>query len=319
MKGHVRDGILGVATGDALGLPVQFADRNERRADPVTGMRGNGVFNMPAGTWSDDTSLTLCLLDSLSGGKYDPDDIMKKFALWLVRGEYTPFGKSFDIGFGTEEAIERYMYGIPAEKSGGKTEKNNGNGSLMRILPLAYYLYLHYGSGCDTDTIVRLTDTVSSLTHAHDRSCVGCGIYIMIAMELLNGSSLSDAVESGMSRAQQYYGKKGRKEIGTYHRIADPGFADLPKSAIKSSGYIVDTLEAALWALLTTNAYKDCVLKTTNLGLDTDSVSAVAGGLAGIYYGADAIPAEWIRVIARRDFIEELCRKTEEYYTEKNR
>ena len=137
MKGHVRDGILGVATGDALGLPVQFADRNERRADPVTGMRGNGVFNMPAGTWSDDTSLTLCLLDSLSGGKYDPDDIMKKFALWLVRGEYTPFGKSFDIGFGTEGTNANLR--DTGGKSGGKRKrtKNDPHAILPRLLPVS--------------------------------------------------------------------------------------------------------------------------------------------------------------------------------------
>jgi len=311
MKGHVRDGILGVAVGDAVGLPVQFAERSERKKHPVTDMTGNGVFHMPAGSWSDDTSLTLCLLDSLSYGKFNPDDIMQRFGRWLTDGEYTPFGESFDIGQGTMEAIERYLNGIPAEQCGGREASNNGNGSLMRILPLSYYLYLKEGSDCDTETIVKLTDTVSALTHAHDRSKVGCGIYIMTAMELLNGAEKNEAVKKTMARAEKYYSEAGREEIQTYHRIAEPGFQNLPEEKINSSGYVVDTLEAALWAFLNTETYRDCVLKTTNLGLDTDSVSAVAGGLAGIYYGAEGIPQDWVKAIRRRDWIEEKCRKME--------
>jgi len=139
-------GIMGLCVADALGVPVEFRSREELKENPVTGMRGYGTFNQPMGTWSDDSSLTLCLADSLSRG-LDYNDIMQNFANWLFNGEFTPYGESFDVGSGTYRALMRFKRGDDPLSCGGKEECDNGNGSLMRILPLLFYLRKEYGSG----------------------------------------------------------------------------------------------------------------------------------------------------------------------------
>lgn len=130
------DGIMGVVVGDALGCPVQFETREEVARHPVTGMRGYGTFNLPEGSWTDDSSLTIALLESIRRvGEIDLDDIMGNFMKWLYDGEFTPYGESYDIGRGTMQAIDRYKRNRKAKKCGGDEEWNNGNGSLMRIMP----------------------------------------------------------------------------------------------------------------------------------------------------------------------------------------
>lgn len=237
-------------------------------------MREYGTHNQPSGTWSDDTSMTLCLLDSLSDG-LDYKDIMEKFKSWLTEGEYTPYGEVFDVGIATREAISRYMTGIEPSQCGGVGEHDNGNGSLMRILPLA------------------------------------CSIYLSIASMLIGNMELRIAVELGIYKAFEYYNEKleFKRELVHFIRLSDKRFRDTKETEIRSSGYVVDTLESAVWCLLNTKTYKDCVLMAVNLGDDTDTVAAVAGGLAGLYYGIDNIPPEWIRKIVRRDYIEELIYK----------
>jgi len=164
---------------------------------------------------------------------------------------------------------------------------------------------------------------ISSLTHAHRRSHIACGIYCLIANHILNypqekqKNSLKKAIEAGLFEAKgdkQHRGlyddrlEEYEKELKEhYKRLFQKNFAKLPEEKIKSSGYVVDTLEAAIWCLLNTNNYKDCILKAVNLGEDTDTVAAVAGGLAGMYYGINDIPTEWLSQLARRDYIEELC------------
>ena len=131
----MRGGLLGLATGDALGVPVEFCEKSRLKKDPVTDMRGWGTHSQPPGTWSDDTGMTLAALDSLAGG-FDPEDMMLCFSRWRG-GEYWPYGEVFDVGIATEQAISRYRSGIPALLCGGRGERDNGNGSLMRMLPIA--------------------------------------------------------------------------------------------------------------------------------------------------------------------------------------
>ena len=155
---------------------------------------------------------------------------------------------------------------------------------------------------------MNIIHNVSALTHAHKRSLIACGIYISVASMLIGDMDLSIAVERGIYSALEYYKKHDEfaDELHYYKRLSNKTFSKTPVKDIKSSGYVVDTLEAAIWCLLNTKDYKDCVLLAVNLGEDTDTVAAVAGGLAGIYYGYESIPKEWISIIAKRDYIESL-------------
>ena len=308
---NVINGMMGLSMGDALGVPVEFMKREELKRKPVESMLGYGTHNQPAGTWSDDTSMSLCLLDSLSQG-LDYQDIMIKFLNWYVEGAYTPYGEVFDMGGTTRKALDRFVKGTPPLKCGGSSERDNGNGSLMRILPLVFYIEANYGRDLkEEDEVFNIIHNVSSLTHAHKRSHVACAIYIAIASKLLTSMNLKTAVESGINKAAEYYKNHTDyvEELAYFKRLQKRNFADLPEHSIKSSGYVVDTLEAAVWCLLNSSTYKECVLKAVNLGEDTDTVAAVAGGLAGLYYGYEGIPPKWLDTLAKRDYIENLCNR----------
>ena len=283
----IYDGIMGVVVGDAVGVPFEFQARDRFH---VTDMNGYGTFDLPPGTWSDDSSMTLATVDSLARkGKVDIYDIMQNFSLWFSDNYFTPYDNTFDVGRTTYYAIQRFMQGTPPELCGGAANWNNGNGSLMRILPLAF-------TDCDDETI----DAVSSLTHAHEISKMACRIYIKIARHLLQGGDLKEVL------------KNIPVERIEFERL--PLLETLPRERIESSGYVLDTLEAALWSLLHSNSYRECILLAVNLGGDTDTVAAVAGGLAGIMYGTGGekgIPEEWIDQIAKKEWIGELCSEFE--------
>ena len=308
MENYVLDGIMGLCVGDALGVPVEFMGRNALTTNPVIDMREFGSHNLPKGTWSDDTSMTLCLVDSLTNG-INYKDIMYKFSLWLDKNEYTADGVVFDVGITTRQAISNYADGINPLECGGQSEYDNGNGSLMRILPISFYLYQRFGTDISNDDAMKIIHNVSSLTHGHKRSLIACGIYINIAVFLIKNGNLQNCVKAGIEQAISYYDSHAeyREELYNFNRLLDINFAELPESQINSSGYVVDTLEAAIWCLLTTVNYKSCVLKAVNLGEDTDTVGAVAGGLAGIYYRAYNIPYEWKEIIINKEYIELIC------------
>ncbi len=311
MKNNVLDGIMGLCVADALGVPVEFLSREKLRMNPVFDMRGFGTHGQPAGTWSDDTSMTLCLLDSLVKG-LDYYDIMSKFFEWFDEGKYTPFGEVFDIGISTRKAINRFLDGTKPLKCGGLGEHDNGNGSLMRILPVLFYVQSVYGKDFDqSDDAFSIIHNVSSLTHAHKRSKISCGIYLSVATMLSEKMDLKMAVDTGIFKATEYYNKHSefKDELSHFVRLFEKDFDKLDEKMIKSSGYVVDTLEASIWCLLNSKTYKECVLKAVNLGEDTDTVAAVAGGLAGLYYGYDNIPDEWITAIIKREYIESICNK----------
>ena len=333
-KDKILSGILGFCVGDALGVPVEFSNRASLIQDPVVDMRGYGTYDQPPGTWSDDTSMVLCFLDSfIEKGFLSLSDIMDKYLLWMNKSEYTPYNVMFDIGTTTRKVLQSYIekrddfiISETANKPyvlGCESEYDNGNGSLMRILPLAFLINSPSfaksivewrTSGYADWGIAGYISFISAMTHAHPRSGIACVIYTFIADGLINGSDISVAVKSGLDRAKKHYNSD--LELQHYHRLFDENFdhfVQAPQESIKSSGYVVDTLEAALWCLLTTTDYKSCVLKAVNLGGDTDTIAAVAGGLAGIHYGLNAIPKKWINQIPRLDYIEKLC--TEFYYT----
>lgn len=306
----VRGGILGLAVGDALGVPVEFMPREKLAQDPVTGMREYGTHHQPAGTWSDDTSMTLCLLESLTGG-VDYEDMMVRFLCWAEEGHCTARGEVFDIGIATRQALARYKAGVPPLECGGRGKYDNGNGSLMRILPLA--LSLHRKLGPDfprQPQAYRIIHNASALTHAHPISLLGCGLFCAAANALLCGEASPEALGRALGVAKEVCA--GMPDVAPaleeYARLDPAVLLRLPQRDLRSGGYVVHTLEAALWCLVHTGSYRECVLRAVNLGEDTDTVAAVAGGLAGLLYGPGGIPAEWLDLLAGRERIETLCR-----------
>ena len=309
MKNIWLNGIMGVVVGDALGCPVQFMDREELKAGPVTDMEGYGTFDMPEGTWTDDSSLTLAFLTSIREKQtIDLEDIMYRFADWLENGKYTPYGHSFDIGNATMRSIIRYLKDRDITTCGGRTERDNGNGSLMRIMPACIYAY---EKNLEDEEAIQIIHDVAGLTHNHLRGKIACGLYYFCVKAILNeDGELTDRIQKGIDQGVQHYGENTAcaKELSFYSRLFSlDEFAKLPEDEIKSSGYVVDTIEAAIWALVTTGSFKEAELKAVNLADDADTVGAIAGGLAGLYYGYENIPADWLEVIKRREWIEDLC------------
>lgn len=300
----VRGALFGVCAGDSLGLPVQFLSREEVRRDPVTGMRGHGTFGLPPGTWSDDSSLTFCLAESLCAG-YDLDDIARRFLRWYRDGYWTPFGQAFDIGNSTHRAMERLMLGAGPDSSGDRDEMSNGNGSLMRSIPLAFHT-----ASLDIDARFRIVHEVSAITHAHPRAMAACGIYVQIAVNILGGAEPRQAVEAAGKTVKSVYRQEPfNGELRHFSRILDGDISLIDENDIRSSGYAVHTLEASLWCLLNENSYAATVLRSVDLGGDTDTTGAVAGGLAGLYYGFESIPEEWIDELQKKEDIYDLaCR-----------
>ena len=307
------DGIMGVIIGDALGCPVQFRSREEIAADPVTEMRGHGTYDMPSGTWTDDGSMTLAAMDSIRECHgIHPKNIMYRFACWLTKGDYTPFGESFDIGNGTLAAITKYMEHPNINTCGGTSERDNGNGSLMRILPVCLFCCEQQTAGGMTDDeAIRNIHLISGLTHNHMRAKIACGLYYFLSRAVINTEgTLKERLQRGMDDGFAYYGKQrpAKADLCFYDRLRDLNqFSLLGMTEIRSSGYVVDTLEAAIWSLLCTGTFRDALLKSVNLGFDTDTVGAVCGGLAGLFYGYGNIPGEWLYVIKRREWIESMC------------
>lgn len=309
LRKQMQDGMLGLAVGDALGVPVEFRSREVLKRNPVTGMRAYGTHNQPAGSWSDDTTMALCTLESLTKG-VDYDDMMDRFCRWVDEGHMTPHGKLFDIGRTTLHALRMYSSGVPALQCGGTDVRDNGNGSLMRILPAVFYLRREYGPACmEKAEAFELIHNLSRLTHGHEISQIACGLYCDMANGLMNGKTMAEAVNHAALTKDRWYGEQGEFStwLPEFDFVNAETLAALPEEAIKSSGYVVDTLQAALWCLLTTDSYSQCVLKAVNLGSDTDTVAAVAGGLAGILYGAESIPEDWLKVLAKKEEIIRLC------------
>ncbi|MGI2901795.1 ADP-ribosylglycohydrolase family protein [Tolypothrix sp. VBCCA 56010] len=304
-------GLMGLCIGDALGVPVEFTSRAERIKSPVTSMQGYGTWDVPPGTWSDDSSLTFCLAECLCND-FSLDRIANSFSRWYHEAYWTARGEVFDVGNTTFLAIANYKQGIPPLEAGGKTENSNGNGSLMRILPMAYC----HKSLTFAELISRVHQ-VSCITHAHMRSQIACGIYISIAVCLLQGVDPQTAYLQGLENIRQIYYIKGgvtpplpyALEMPHFSRVFSGEIDNLPLEEIRSSGYVIDTLEASLWCLLNTSNYAEAVLTAVNLGGDTDTTAAVTGGLAGIYYGVENIPSEWISQIARKEDIINLAER----------
>ena len=294
----VKDGICGFIVGDALGVPVEFYSRKELEDDPVVDMREGGTHGMPKGTWSDDSSMMIATMDSIvDKNGIDYADIMDKFCQWAFEDKYNQY-ETFDIGNTTRQGLMRYKGGAEPLESGGKLVRDNGNGSLMRILPLAYI----------PDIDIETVENVSGLTHAHDRSKIACALCVEIAKSILNNDlAIDEHIKNSVDIIKEHY--KDNEELVEFKRIIDDDFT----GEIRSGGYVIDSIESVIYCLKTTDNYKDAVLKAVNLGGDTDTTGGICGGLAGIFYGFDAIPIDWIESIPKLDKVMSLCEKFEAY------
>ncbi len=301
----IKSALFGVAVGDALGVPVEFKSRDYMNLHPVTGMTGYGVHNQPPGTWSDDSSLTFCLAEALTQG-YDLSAIGQSFVNWYFRDYWTAGGKVFDIGTSTGEAIVRIFKGTNPELSGDTAVSSNGNGSLMRILPLMFRLLPR-----PLTERFEITRQVSSVTHGHIRSIISCFYYLEFARQILEGREKYDIYRDLQKIVSGHLSALliDPAEVVVFDRLLKYDIFRLNENEIRSGGYVIDTLEAAVWCLLTTGSYSEAVLRAVNLGSDTDTTAAVTGGLAGLLYGFDTIPDSWVKQIARRKDIEELAEK----------
>lgn len=306
-KESVFGGLLGLCVGDALGVPVEFAPREALVQDPVTGYREYGTHNQPRGTWSDDSSLTFCTVAALVESDIDwnrpvttdevdwlCENIARNFVRWYRDGFWSAHGEVFDIGGTTRDAIERIISGEKTWLQTDMDENSNGNGSLMRILPLAFVLRYQ-----DLQTRFEIIKKVSAITHGHIRSVIACHFYVEYAMNLMEGNICLDNTRVLL---QDFYEKSDfKEELYHFHRIFH---GDITASEIFSDGYVVHTLEAALYCLLSTESIDDALLKAVNLGDDTDTTAAVTGGLAGICYGFHSLDRDaHLRLLARQSDI----------------
>jgi len=298
MRSKLEGGLWGVVVGDAFGYPFQFTSREEMESQHPSPEN----LPMKKGLWSDDTSLTLATADALTYG-YDLFRIANNFIAWYRDGKFTPRGRPFDKGKTTKQAIKRLINGRSPLLSGSKRERSNGNGSLMRILPVAYYAYFKLDS---IEERLRVVHETSSITHAHPRSLIGCGIYSLVVWDLLERMDKLEAYTRAVEIASEFYSKKPfSKELKHYSRVLGGDIHSYDRAEIRGSGYVVHTLEASLWAFLRNESFASAIKEVVSLGEDADTTGAVTGGLAGTYYGVEGIPEEWLGKIEAREYVME--------------
>ena len=296
----MKDILLGVAVGDALGVPFEFKSRAQMDENPATDMVGYGTHNQPSGTWSDDTSLTLCLAETLEEG-YSLERLSSKFIRWYYDAHLTAHNKVFDIGITTRHAISKLEEIMFTHKDFESLkydsyEQENGNGSLMRILPLLFVI-----KGKPIEQQFDIVWKNSALTHRHIRAAMSCMIYLNFAEYLFNGQDKFKAYSKTQNDIKNLWKiiDFPIEEKMIFDRIIANDISKQNRLDIQSRGYDIHSLEASFWCFLNENNYKSTVLLSVNLGYDTDTTSAISGGLAGLYYGADQIPREWINKLSK--------------------
>jgi len=306
-KDIVINGIMGFIIGDALGVPLEFKKRDLFKNNKVTDMISSDRIGSK-GVWSDDSSMVIATMKSIidNKGKINYESIMDNFILWVSNKDFIATDKAFGIGRATFLALGNY-HNKRYEKitdCGMKGFNYNGNGSLMRILPIAYYCYY---KKLNDDEIYHLVKDISSLTHSHEISVLGCFIYVLLVIELLSG----EEKENAYSNIKKYNYRKyfSLENIKYYDRLLNNDISKLNVDSISSMGFIVDTLEAVIWCFINNNSYDKCVIEAINLGNDSDTIGALVGGLSGIYYGN--LPSKWLDSIVKKDY---LLKLSNDYY-----
>jgi ADP-ribosylglycohydrolase len=302
-----RGCLLGLAAGDCVGSAVEF--RPPGTFQPVTDMVGGGPFGLRPGEWTDDTSMALCLAESLIERQgFDPRDQMQRFCRWWRHGHLSSRGRCFDIGLTVKAALARF------EKTGepfaGSTDpRTAGNGSLMRLAPVPMAF------AADPAEAVRLAGESSRTTHGAKEAVDACRYYAGLLVGALQGVAKDELLSDHFTPVAGLWQREPlAPKIAT---IAGGSFKRKSPPQIRGTGYIVDSMEAALWAFHTTDTYRDCVLKAAGLGDDADTTGAISGMLAGAFYGVGDIPAEWRAKLVMRDLIESFADKLHTFATTK--
>ncbi len=280
LPARLSGAIWGHLVGDALGVPYEF-----RTADQITDVvwRGNGTHRQAAGTWSDDGALMLALLDSLLDAGFDPEDQARRSLAWFDTGAYAPGGKVFDVGGATRTAMAAIRSGMPAIDAGPSGEFDNGNGSLMRILPPALV-----ERSVSDERLAEMTHLASRVTHGHPRCQVACALYSLVVRRLLAGTSdRTSALADARSRLRAIY------VDGGLSAHLDPLDELEGWTGRSGRGYVFDSFWSAWDAFAEADSYRDAAVRAIRYGRDTDTTAAIAGGLAGAWFGIDDVPAEW--------------------------
>lgn len=288
LRDRARGALLGLAVGDALGTTLEFKPKDSY--PPLTGIVGGGPFHLKPGEWTDDTSMALALATSLvDRGGLDERDLMERFCAWAAKGEYSHNGRCFDIGVTVNGALSRFRQsGDPV--AGSTDPQSAGNGSLMRLAPVAI-LYAF-----DPERRLETARRQSAVTHGAEEAVEACAAYADLLAEGIQG----------WSKAQVFTPRHGwaPEKVARAMRMETLGW---DRRQVRGSGYVIHSLEAALWAVGNANDYREAVLLAANLGEDADTTAAIAGQLAGALWGASGIPEEWLRTLAWRDRITELA------------
>jgi ADP-ribosylglycohydrolase len=286
--------VWGHLVGDAMGVPYEFRSR-DRIGEISWG--ATGTHRQPAGTWSDDGGLMLALLDSLLSAGFDPDDQARRSLAWLDGPDYKP-GPVFDVGMTTSAALRRFRTGVPALESGGRSESDNGNGSLMRILPVALC-----GRNLPDEELVQQACLASRVTHAHPRAQAVCALYCLVVRQLIVASSgrpsVSAILRQAIDAAARHLPADVGKELPTIREYGDRS----------GSGYVVDSFSSAWAAFASTGDYIYAVARAIGYGNDTDTTACVAGGLAGARWGIGAVYPKWRSGLRSHGIAEDLLER----------
>lgn len=281
--------VVGLAVGDAIGTTLEGSNRGP--VDTPRGMIGGGPHNLEAGEWTDDTAMALCLLDSLvaKGPRVDQSDLMRRFAKWMQHGDNSCNGRAFDIGWTTKGSIFEFLTtGDPV--SGPTGRDGAGNGGIMRLAP-AVVANRH-----DVDAAARAARRQSETTHGAPQCIEGADLLARILQHLIVAGEMTSFPVSG-DRGRTY------RELDVV-ALADGSYRHRDRGEIRSTGYVVDTLGAALWSHHVSDDFESAVTNAVNLGGDTDTVGAVTGQIAGAAYGLSGIPVRWLERLAWREEIE---------------
>jgi ADP-ribosyl-[dinitrogen reductase] hydrolase len=290
LRNRYRGALLGLAAGDALGTTLEFRSPGTFR--PLIDMVGGGPFNLQPGHWTDDTSMALCLGESLVRCQgFDPKDQMERYCRWWQEGYLSCTGRCFDIGCTVSAALSKYTEtGDPF--SGSVDPRSAGNGSLMRLapVPLAYR--------ANPEQALWYAGESSRTTHGAQSALDSCKLYAGMILSALDGRSKEEILSPTL-----YHGLL----VPEIREIADGSFKRKNPPAIAGTGYVVRSLEAALWAFYRSNTFEKGALLAANLGDDADTTAAVFGQLGGAYYGVDGIPSGWLAKLTMREFITEMA------------
>lgn len=293
LEDRLAGAVWGHLVGDALGVPYEFGPAipgNQVR------FRGHGAHDQPPGTWSDDGALMLALLDSLLSRGFDTTDQAKRALSWYRDGKYAAGRDMFDIGHTTREALDAFEAGVPAEEAGPIDEMSCGNGSLMRILPLAL---VHRRA--ETCALVDQAHRASKVTHGHERPQVACALYVLVARRLLRGVRRRGAMERARAELREVYASPG---FGPAYVTALDHLESWPER--KGRGRVWDSFWSAWDAFESADSYEEAVKRAVAYGNDTDTTAAIAGGLAGIHWGIGAVPAAWLKQMRDRKVVDRM-------------